>query len=209
VIGIVGPREPASARCCAGGRQGAAGCGRGARARQRAVAGTRRSVGTGQADALLLDHALAERTPSCAARRGGPRAAAAGRRDRAGGFDEEDLLRQLCDELWWLDGGRMAAKGDPGETLDAIAARDAASAGERRGEAAALAPNLRRGDGRARVLSIETLDGRGQPAAVWQSGEEVPSGDGALRAGGGDRWWHHDRNRIGFEVYAPTPNSRG
>src|SRR5689334_13260239 len=30
---------------------------------------------------------------------------------------EDALLALLCDEVWWLDGGRIAAKGDPKETL--------------------------------------------------------------------------------------------
>jgi ABC-type polysaccharide/polyol phosphate transport system ATPase subunit len=32
---------------------------------------------------------------------------------------EPDLVRWLCDEVWWLDGGRLRAKGDPREVLDA------------------------------------------------------------------------------------------
>src|SRR5215469_10933663 len=31
---------------------------------------------------------------------------------------EDRLLESLCDEIWWLDQGRIAAKGDPKETLD-------------------------------------------------------------------------------------------
>src|SRR5690242_125469 len=30
---------------------------------------------------------------------------------------EGALLESLCDEVWWLDGGQLAAKGDPAETL--------------------------------------------------------------------------------------------
>src|SRR5204863_9502018 len=30
---------------------------------------------------------------------------------------EDKLLELLCDEIWWLEGGRIAAKGDPKETL--------------------------------------------------------------------------------------------
>src|SRR5712691_3564133 len=30
---------------------------------------------------------------------------------------EDGLLELLCDEVWWLDGGRIAAKGDAKETL--------------------------------------------------------------------------------------------
>src|ERR1035437_9568606 len=28
---------------------------------------------------------------------------------------EEDLLRQLCDEIWWVDQGKLAGRGDPAE----------------------------------------------------------------------------------------------
>src|SRR5580692_2305857 len=30
---------------------------------------------------------------------------------------EDRLLESLCDEIWWIDGGSLAAKGDPRETL--------------------------------------------------------------------------------------------
>src|SRR5450755_3847021 len=30
---------------------------------------------------------------------------------------EERLLETLCDEVWWLEAGELAAKGDPRETL--------------------------------------------------------------------------------------------
>src|SRR5271168_1815156 len=30
---------------------------------------------------------------------------------------EDRLLESLCDEVWWLEGGTLAAKGDPKETL--------------------------------------------------------------------------------------------
>ena len=31
---------------------------------------------------------------------------------------EDRLLESLCDEVWWLDAGQIAAKGDPKETLN-------------------------------------------------------------------------------------------
>jgi lipopolysaccharide transport system ATP-binding protein len=39
------------------------------------------------------------------------------------------------------------------------------------GRSAALAPRMRRGDGRAEVESIELLGEAGQPTTVWRSGE--------------------------------------
>ena len=32
---------------------------------------------------------------------------------------ELDLLQSLCDEVWWLDAGSLAQRGDPREVLDA------------------------------------------------------------------------------------------
>jgi lipopolysaccharide transport system ATP-binding protein len=85
---------------------------------------------------------------------------------------EEDLLKELADELWWLHEGRLAGRGDPEEVLIAyrkhIAARFHAW-----GEStpAALDPRFRRGDGRAEVLAIETLGENSRPTMVWHSGE--------------------------------------
>src|ERR1700691_2423119 len=71
---------------------------------------------------------------------------------------EDRLLETLCDEVWWLEAGMLAAKGDPVETLRKY--RRAVSAKIRSwGDTIAprLAPSHRRGDGRAEVLSLETL----------------------------------------------------
>jgi hypothetical protein len=84
------------------------------------------------------------------------------------------LLETVSDEVWWLHLGRLAAQGDPKETLAKyrahVADRIRAS-----GTTAPprLAPSFRRGDGRAEVLSIETLGEDGQPTAIWKSGEMV------------------------------------
>jgi lipopolysaccharide transport system ATP-binding protein len=85
---------------------------------------------------------------------------------------EEELLRRVADEIWWLREGRLAGRGDPGEMIAAyrrhIAARVRAW-----GETAAapIAPRMRRGDGRAEVVSIVTLAENGCPTGVWRSGE--------------------------------------
>src|SRR5580692_2618885 len=34
------------------------------------------------------------------------------------GSHETGLLERLCDEVWWIDAGELAAKGDPKETLE-------------------------------------------------------------------------------------------
>jgi lipopolysaccharide transport system ATP-binding protein len=85
---------------------------------------------------------------------------------------EEALLKKLADEVWWLDKGRLAGRGDPEEVLAGyrkhIAARLRAW-----GETAAppLAPRWRRGDGRAEILAVELIGEMGAPTVVWRSGE--------------------------------------
>jgi lipopolysaccharide transport system ATP-binding protein len=85
---------------------------------------------------------------------------------------EEDLLRLLADEVWWLRDGRLAGRGDPEEILAAyrqhIAARVRAWGGA---VDAPLSPRMRRGDGRAEVSSIEIIGEDGRPTIVWRSGE--------------------------------------
>lgn len=117
---------------------------------------------------------------------------------------EERLLETLCDEVWWLEGGEIAAKGDPRQTL-AQYRRFVADQVRAWGETIPprLAPSSRRGDGRAEVVSIETLGANGQPTIVWKSGEYV-----GVRA---TVRFHEAvtgpvigmliRTRIGFEVY--------
>ena len=66
-----------------------------------------------------------------------------------------------------------------------------------------MAPSFRRGDGRAEVISVETLGTDGKPTIVWKSGEDV-SVHAAIR-------FHEAvtdpvvglmiRTQIGFEVY--------
>src|SRR5947209_8514760 len=87
---------------------------------------------------------------------------------------EERLLESLCDEVWWLDAGRLASKGDPRETLDRyrrFVAEKVRSWGDT--IPPRLAPSFRRGNGRAEVISLETLGAKGEPTIVWKSGEMV------------------------------------
>jgi len=117
---------------------------------------------------------------------------------------EENLLRELCDELWWIHEGRLAARGNPAVVLREYGrhiARRIRMWGEQ--THSVLAPSLRRGDGRAEILSLETLDAGGQPTMVWESGETVgvrvtvrfrqPVADPVIGI--------MIRTRIGFEVY--------
>jgi lipopolysaccharide transport system ATP-binding protein len=87
---------------------------------------------------------------------------------------EPELLRELCDEVWWLAGGRISAQGDPREVLQQYQRHIAGKLREWGASISQpLAPSLRRGDGRAELRSVETLDAEGQPAMVWQSGSDV------------------------------------
>jgi hypothetical protein len=117
---------------------------------------------------------------------------------------EERLLESLCDEVWWLEAGSLASKGDPRETLDRyhrFVAERIRSWGE--SISPRLAPSYRRGDGRAEIISIETLGESGKPTIVWRSGEPV-SVRAVVR-------FHEPveapvlglliRTQIGFEVY--------
>jgi energy-coupling factor transporter ATP-binding protein EcfA2 len=117
---------------------------------------------------------------------------------------ESALLELLCDEVWWLDAGRMAAKGDPKETLKKYG-RHVADQVHSWGETipVRLAPSFRRGDGRGEIRSIETLSADGKPTIVWKSGERV-----GVRAIVGFQDAVENpvlglliRTQIGFEVY--------
>jgi lipopolysaccharide transport system ATP-binding protein len=77
------------------------------------------------------------------------------------------LLRIVADEVWWFEGEVLRGRGHPDEVL-------AAYQRELLREFDGLEPiphGLRRGDGRARLVSIETLDSKDQPVAVWHTGE--------------------------------------
>jgi len=85
---------------------------------------------------------------------------------------EEELLRRFSDEIWWIREGRLAGRGDPDEMLACyrrhIAEQVRAWGGR---SAATLSPRVRRGDGRAEVLRVETIGENGQATIVWRSGE--------------------------------------
>lgn len=117
---------------------------------------------------------------------------------------EPGLLRPLCDEVWWLDAGTLRMRGDPGEVLDAYQQRIAEKFrvwGETLSSPVSMA--LRRGDGRAEILALETLSDAWQPTMVWRSGE-----DAVIRVRVRFREAVEDpvvgvliRTRIGLEVY--------
>ncbi len=85
-----------------------------------------------------------------------------------------ELLHQITDEIWWINNGRLHAKGDPREVTAAYQQHIAAKLrawGEQ--VSAPLAPSLRRGDGRAEIIAIETIGANGRPTLVLQSGETM------------------------------------
>lgn len=87
---------------------------------------------------------------------------------------DSDLLHQIADEVWWIHEGRIHSKGDPREVTRTYA-RHIAARQRAWGESvsAPLSPSLRRGDGRAQIIGIETLGANGQPTLVVQSGERM------------------------------------
>jgi ABC-type methionine transport system ATPase subunit len=156
-------------------------------------------------DILLIEHSLAQHDALVRAR-----ALAGIDRLRSSGATvllvshELDLLQSVCDEVWWLDAGSLAKRGNPREVLDAY--REHVTEKVRTWGAtltSPLRPAMRRGDGRAEILSLETLDAAGTPTAVLRSGENA-----AIRVS----VRYHDRveepvigimirTRIGLEVY--------
>jgi len=145
------------------------------------AAGNRRYVGPLDAlqlspvDILLLEHSLAHHDALVRAR-----ALAGIDRLRSAGATvlivshELDLLQTICDEVWWLHAGELVQRGDPRQVLDAY--RQSIAEKVRAWGAtlkSPLRPAMRRGDGRAEILSIETLDGAGNPTTVWKSGESA------------------------------------
>jgi ABC-type polysaccharide/polyol phosphate transport system ATPase subunit len=101
-----------------------------------------------------------------------------------------DLVSRFCDEALWLDGGVVRAQGDPQRVIDAY--RLDVAGGERRSLEAAPVPAAERsapetaeaaavigqvegrwGSREAEIVGVELLDGRGEPARVFQSGEAI------------------------------------
>jgi lipopolysaccharide transport system ATP-binding protein len=87
---------------------------------------------------------------------------------------ERELLTELCDELWWIEDGKIAMRGAPREVLAAIQRASMESLREWASHnQVKLSPSMRRGDGRAELVAVETLDSEGRPAVIWQSGQMV------------------------------------
>lgn len=83
-------------------------------------------------------------------------------------------LRRLSDEVWWIEGDRIVAQGDPAEILRNYERHMAERLRETgRMNAPAPAPAMRRGDGRGELIALQTTDVRGELTSVWKSGEEA------------------------------------
>jgi ABC-type sulfate/molybdate transport systems ATPase subunit len=125
------------------------------------------------APVLLIEHTFARHDALVR-----ERAAIALDRMRRGGATallvshEEELLRRLCDEVWWLRDGRLAGRGDPEEMLAAYR-RHLAGCVRAWGESvrAPLGARMRAGDGRAEVIAVELKGESGEPTMAWRSGE--------------------------------------
>lgn len=127
------------------------------------------------ADILLIEHTLALQDAFARARA----LAEMARLRRAGSTilivsHELDMLQSICDEAWWLDAGSLRGRGDPGEVIEAYR-NDVAQKVRAWGatQTQPLAPAMRRGDGRAEILSLETFGAGAAPTSVWQSGEQA------------------------------------
>jgi lipopolysaccharide transport system ATP-binding protein len=171
VVGLIGedsPALPALARLAAGLAQPVAGsveCGT-----PRRYLGPADPVNLSPVATLVLDHTALVRA----------RARVGLERLRRAGAaillftHEQDLLRDLCDELWWIHEARLLAKGEPREVLSAFNAHVAARLREWGGSLTSeLHPAMRRGDGRARLLAVDLLDAAGKSNAVWRSGDHA------------------------------------
>ena len=125
---------------------------------------------------------------------------------------EQPLLMALCDEVWWVQEGQLAASGNPREVLEKYN-HSIADKFREWGETLSehMSTSVRRGDGRAEVLSIVTQGHSNTPTVVWRSGEEV-----GIRVTVRYRAAVPDpvvgimiRTRIGLEVYGTNTDAEG
>ena len=100
---------------------------------------------------------------------------------------------RICDEGWWITGPGQLQRGDPSEILRASG----------QGHQLPLTPTLHRGDGRAKLVALETLDAAGKPTSAWASGElaQIRVSVAFLAAVENPVVGIMIRTRIGFEVY--------
>jgi lipopolysaccharide transport system ATP-binding protein len=126
-------------------------------------------------DNFILDHALAQSDAVTKAQI----VARLVQRRRAGATiilisHDETLLESCADEIWWIRGTQLNARGEAADVLPRYR-RHVAEALRAAGEniVAQLVPTMRKGDGRAQLESVELLGDQGAPATIWRSGEAV------------------------------------
>lgn len=117
---------------------------------------------------------------------------------------DPELLRSLADEVWWLEGGELKERGEPKQVIGAYLRSVVREIPE-------LAPTLRRGDGRAEILSIDVLNAGQDVVALVGSGERM-----GVRVAVRYQAAVEDpvigimiRTRIGFEVYGTNTELEG
>ncbi len=125
---------------------------------------------------------------------------------------DESLLSRLCDEVWWMHDGKLAARGDAETTL-AKYRRHVADRLRHWGETVPnpVATHDRRGDERAEIINIETIGAQGRPTAVWRSGElaEVRLAVRYKTAVPDPVVGILLRNRVGLDVYGTNTQLEG
>src|ERR1700733_4578195 len=87
---------------------------------------------------------------------------------------EESLLESCADEIWWVRGGELVARGDPAEVLAeyrSYVCEKVREAGE--GLVAQIAPTMRTGDGRAVLERVELLGESGVPSTIFRNDERM------------------------------------
>ena len=133
------------------------------------------TVSLSPCDLLTIDHSLAKYDAAVRARTcvGFDRLRRAGATILIAGHEEEVLLR-ICDEIWWIHEGRIAAKGDPKDTLTKYRQHVAARL-EAWGQTLTprLQPAERHGNKAAEVEALELRNSKDKATLVWASGDEV------------------------------------
>ena len=81
------------------------------------------------------------------------------------------MLRIVADEVWWFVEGSVRLKGHPDEVLNAYAREVVGTLRD----FPAIPCALRRGDGRARLVGIETLNAAGRAVSAWQASSMMAS----------------------------------
>jgi ABC-type polysaccharide/polyol phosphate transport system ATPase subunit len=86
-------------------------------------------------------------------------------------------VKKFADEVVWLDGGKVAARGEPAQVIDAyrqgVARREDQLGRERAAAQAELAAKRRWGQGEVEITAVRLLDQGGQPHAVFTSGQPL------------------------------------